>query len=161
MTNKKDELSPALPLSPKEREFCEEFFAGQHPGNATRSYMVVYPNTKYDVASVEASRLLKATRVREYLAELHQTATMLTAAKLQPWADLLPSAQAVIVATSEGRLRSRLAYEAAVYLTNRVIGTPTSVASTEVVVRDGRRIAKAVEAFRKRVAAERVGEHRE
>lgn len=140
----------SLPLTPQDRQFAEEFFAGQHAGNGTRSYLAIHPESSYDTASVEASELLKQPRIRKYLALLHEKATELTAGRLIAWVDLLPTAQAVIVATAQGRLRNRLAYEAAVYLTNRVMGTP--VASHEVNIRDHDRITRAVHAFTKRLA---------
>jgi hypothetical protein len=155
-----DEVSPTLPPTPQERRFAEEFFSGENAGNATRSYLLVHPESSYDAASVEASRLLKSPRVRAFLDELHATAIESAAGKLMPWSELLPLAQSVIVATAQGRLRNRIAFEAAVFLTNRVMGTPVSLASTELIVRDEARIAKAVSAFTKRVVAERRREIR-
>jgi hypothetical protein len=144
-----------LPINPTERRFAEEFFAGDHAGNATRSYLEVNPEATYDRASVEASILLKSDRVKRYLAELHERITVATAGSLREWTELLPMAQAVIEQTAQGRLRNRLAFEAAVYLTNRCLGGPT--ASHEVVVRDTERIARGVASFTKRLAeAERT-----
>lgn len=153
--------SPALPLPPHERRFAEEYFSGEHAGNGTRSYLVVHPECTYDAASVEASRLLKSPRVRAFLDELHTTAIEATAGKLLPWTEVLPLAQGVIIATAQGRLKSRIAYEASVYLVNRVMGTPPSSGTHEVIVRDEAKIAKAVAAFNQRVSDERRRRARE
>jgi hypothetical protein len=139
-----------LSIGPKERRFAEEYFSGDHAGNATRSYLAVNPDATYDRASVEASILLKSDRVRRYLAELHERITAATAGSLKEWSDLLPIAQEVILQTVQGRVRNRLAFEAAVYLTNRTLGSPT--ASHELVVRDMDRIARGVEAFSQRLS---------
>ena len=69
-----------------------------------------------------------------------------------PWADLLPIAQSVVIATAQGRLGNGIAYEAAVHICNRVLGTPVSVGSRDVIVRDEARILRSVNAFTKRVA---------
>jgi hypothetical protein len=148
------ELSPPLSLTPQERRFAEEFFSGEHAGNATRSYLAIHPDSSYDTASVEASTLLKQPNVRSFLEYLHQEATGLTVGKLIPWVDVLPVAQAVIIAAANGKVRGRLAYEAAVYICNRVMGTRVSVGSHEIIVRDEARIAQAVSAFTKRMADE-------
>ena len=140
----------SLPLSPQERQFVEEFFAGEHAGNGTQSYRATHPDASYNTASVEASQLLKSPKIQRALVELHERATSLTIGRLRPWIDFLPLAQITIVATAEGRIRNRLAYEAAIYLTNRVMGAPT--ANHDLVVRDQDRIVKAVTAFTKRLA---------
>lgn len=149
------EVSPALPLSPSEKSFADEYFAGAEAGNAVRSYLIVHEGASYATASVNASELLKSARVREYLQRLHDTAIETTAAGLRPWAELLPMAQMIVVRTAEGKIRNRLAYEAAREICNRVMGTPVSVGSHEVIVRDEARIAQAVSAFAKRMADER------
>jgi len=69
-----------------------------------------------------------------------------------PWADLLPIAQSVFIATAQGRLGNGIAYEAAVHICNRVLGTPVSVGSRDVIVRDEARILRSVNAVTKRVA---------
>jgi len=142
-------------LSVRERQVITEYATGDDgvAGNITRSYQRVFPNANYNTASVAGSELLKNPRAKEFLYELHREATEAAADRLIPWIDLLPLAQAVIVATTKGKLRNRLAYEAAVYLTNRVIGSP--VTSHEIHVRDDARIARAVTAFAKRMDEER------
>jgi hypothetical protein len=150
-----EEVSSALPLTPQERRFAEAFFSGEHAGNATRSYLALHPDSSYDTASVEASTLLKQPNIRSFLECLHREATGLTVGKLVPWIDVLPMAQSVIIAAANGKVRGRLAYEAAVYICNRVMGTPVSVGSHEVIVRDEAKIARAVSAFAKRMTDER------
>jgi hypothetical protein len=135
-----------------ERRFAEEYFSGEHAGNGTRSLMKVVPGARYDRASVQASILLKSDKVQRFLRELHETATDAIAAELRPYPEYMGLAQQVIVATAEGRLRNRLAFEAAVYITNRVMGTP--VATSEVHVRNDERVARALAAFAKRVDQE-------
>ena len=103
---------------------------------------------------------LRQPNVKAFLEHLHQEATALTVGKLVPWSELLPLAQSVIVSTAQGRLRNRLAYEAAREICNRVMGTPVSVGSHEVIVRDEARITKAVSAFTKRMADSRRREVR-
>ncbi len=139
-------------LTALERRFVEEFFSGEHAQNGTRSWMVVSPQSTYATASVTASQLLKLPKAKRYLAELHRVATEAIAADLLPWVDLLPAAQAVILATVQGRLRSRLAFEAATYLTNRVLGMPTATVDVQVANRD--RIANGTRAFTTRVLEE-------
>jgi hypothetical protein len=147
-------MPPALSLTPQERRFALAYFDGDVAGNGTRSYLAIHPECSYDAASVEASTLLKQPNVRAFLEQLHQAATALTVENLRPWSELLPLAQSVIVSTAQGRLRNRLAYEAAREICNRVMGTPVSVASTELIVRDEAKIAKAVTAFSRRMATE-------
>lgn len=144
-------LALPLALTPQERRFALAYFEGESAGNGTRSYLAIHPECSYDAASVEASTLLKQPNVRAFLEQLHQEATALTVENLRPWSELLPLAQSVIVSTAQGRLRNRLAYEAAVHICARVMGSPVSVASTELIVRDEAKIAKAVAAFTKRM----------
>ena len=70
-------------------------------------------------------------------------------------------AQAVIVATAQGKLRNRISFEAAVYLVNRVMGTPTNVSSQDVLIRDERRISEALKSYARRMTDARMGEGRE
>ena len=144
--------SLALSLSPSERRFAAEYFAGEAAGNGTRAYMAVHPGSSYNTASVEASVLLKQPNVQKYLEELHTDATALSVQKMVPWADLLPLAQSVIVATAQGKLRNRASFDAAVYLVNRVMGTPTNVSSQDVLIRDERRITEAIKSYARRVS---------
>src|SRR5262249_21431875 len=81
----------------------------------------------------------------------HDLAAAATAGKLIPFADLLPMAQNVIIATAQGRLRNRLAYEAAKYLVDRVLGSP--VASHDIRIRDDARITQALAAFARRMSS--------
>jgi hypothetical protein len=138
-----------LPITPMERRFAEEYFAGEHAGNGTRAYLSINPESTYDRASVEASILLKSDKVRAFLRELHERITEATAGRLMPWTELLSTAQTVIVATAQGRLRNRLAFEAAVYIVNRNLGSPT--ASHEVVVHDHETIKQGVKMFSQRL----------
>jgi hypothetical protein len=137
-------------VSEREKVVLREYASGENAGNATKAYLREYPDASYNTASVAASDLLKLPKAQEFLAELHRRATEASAARLLPWADLLPMSQAVIVATAQGRLRNRLAYEAAVYVTNRVMGAPT--ANHEVSVRDHAQINRALAAFTRRIA---------
>jgi hypothetical protein len=155
------ESPSALSITPQERQFASAYFEGETAGNGTRSYLAIHPDCSYDAASVEASTLLRQPNVRAFLEHLHQEAIGLTVGKLMPWIDLLPMAQNVIIATAQGRLRNRLAYEAAVHLCARGLGSPVSVASTEIVVRDEARILKAVSAFTKRIAEDQRTRARE
>jgi len=122
-------------------------------GNITRSYQKVYPNANYATSSVAGSELLRLPKAKKFLEDLHRQATEIAAGQLVPWIDLLPLAQGIVVATAEARIRNRLAYEAAVYLINRVIGTPVS--SHDIYIRDDARIARALTAFAKRMDEER------
>lgn len=153
--------SLALNLTPSERRFAAEYFAGEQAGNATRAYLAVHPGSSYNTASIEASDLLKQPNVRTYLEELHANATALSVQKMIPWVDLLPLAQSVIVATAQGKLRNRIAFEAAVYLSNRVLGTPTNVSSQDVLIRDERRITEAIKSYARRVTDLHRGHDRE
>jgi hypothetical protein len=138
-------------ISVRERQVLTEYATGEDgiAGNITKAYQRVYPDANYNTASVAGSQLLRLPKAKQFLESLHREATELAAERLVPWVDLVPLAQGVIVATAQGRLRNRLAYEAAVYLVNRVIGTPVS--SHEVHVRDDVRIAKAISAFAQRM----------
>lgn len=153
--------SLALDLTPGERCFAAEYFAGEQAGNATRAYLAVHPGSSYNTASVEASVLLKQPNIRGYLEELHANATALCAQKMIPWVDLLPLAQTVIVATAQGKLRNRISFEAAVYLVNRVMGTPTNVSSQDILVRDERRITEAIKSYARRVTERHRGNGQE
>jgi hypothetical protein len=144
-----DESRCGLPIRPMERRFAEEYFAGDHAGNGTRAYLSINPESTYDRASVEASILLKSDKVRAFLRELHDQVTQATARRLVPWTELLSTAQTVIMATVQGRLRNRLAYEAACYIVNRNLGSPT--ASHEIIVHDQERIAQGVRLFAQRL----------
>ena len=114
-------------LTPHERRFAEEYFAGEHAGNGTRSYQAIHPDASYATASVAASELLKSPKIKHFLAELHDHATEAIAGTLRDWAELLPIAQSVILATAQGRMRSRLAFEASVYVVNRAQGLPQAI----------------------------------
>jgi hypothetical protein len=140
-----------LPLTPKEREFCLLYFGDEQlAGNGVRSYMAIYPDSNYNSAAVKASELLKTPKVREFLAELQEGVIEEAASRLRPWTAVLGLAQSVIVATAQGRLRNRLAYDAAVYLTNRCLGTPVATSETHVINHD--RVIRAVTAFGRRQA---------
>ncbi len=138
-----------LDLTDLERRFVEEYFSGEHAQNGTRSFMIANPNANYNTASIEAGRILKKPRVQRYLAQLHRQATETVVGELVPWAQLLPAAQAVILATVQGRLRNRLAFEAACYLTNRVLGLPAATVDLNVANRE--RIAAATKNFASRM----------
>jgi hypothetical protein len=149
--NKNDpEVRGGLPLTPAERQFCEEYFAGDFAYNATRAYMATFPDVSYALASVEGSRLLKSDRVRSYLRDLHERITAETASSLREWSELLPLAQSVIEATAQSRLKNRLSFDAACYITNRCLGSPTAI--SEIHVKDSERIRQGVAAFSARLA---------
>lgn len=54
-------------LKPEWRRFCEEYVIDW---NQTRAYMVAYPSSKYNSAAVNASKLLKNTKVKAYINEI-------------------------------------------------------------------------------------------
>lgn len=141
-------------LTVRERQVILQYVTGEDgvAGNITQSYRKIFPCANYNTASVAGSELLKLPSAQRFLEELHREATSLATDRLVPWIELLPLAQAIIVATAQGRLRNRLAYEAAIYLTNRVLGGPVS--SHDIHVRDDARITRAVTAFTRRVATE-------
>src|SRR5437016_3290848 len=82
-------------LSAPERKFCDEYFEGDHADNATRSYMVAYPNANLSTAGSMGPELLKQPRIEKYLARLREQAIGASAAKFLPWVSLLPRAQAI------------------------------------------------------------------
>src|SRR5437588_12891534 len=83
-------------LSATERAFCEEYFSGEHADNATRAYMVAYPNANVSTAGSKGPELLKQRRIEKYLARLRNEAIGESAQKLVPWVNLESRAQAVI-----------------------------------------------------------------
>jgi len=141
-------------LSAPERRFCDEYFSGDHADNATRSYLVAYPNANLSTAGSKGPELLKQRRIENYLARLREQAIGASAEKLIPWVNLEQRAQAVIMATVEGRLRSRLQDEAAVYVVNRVRGTP--VATAEISVLDQSRVTGAIKSLTRRMTEVKV-----
>lgn len=138
-------------LNPRQIAFALEYVSGESAGNATACYKKSYGVTSDNTAASNGSRLLSHAKVKELIARLHQEAIDGAASQLMSWADLLPSAQAVILATLQGRLRNRLSYEAAVYLCNRVMGAPT--ASIDLQVHNQERVVGAMKAFLDRMAA--------
>jgi len=136
-------------LSAPERKFCAEYFGGDHADNATRSYLVAYPNANISTAGSMGPALLKQPRIGNYLARLREQAIQVSAAEFLPWVSLLPRAQAILLATAEGRLRSRLQFEAAIYLVNRVLGSP--VAQAEISLLDQGRITGAIKNLTRRM----------
>lgn len=138
-------------LNPRQIAFALEYVSGEHSGNATACYQKVYGVTSENTASSNGSRLLANAKVKELIARIHQEAIQGSVNQLMSWADLLPSAQAVILATLQGRLRNRLSYEAAVYLCNRVMGAPT--ATLDVQLHNRQHIVGAMKTFLARVSA--------
>ena len=56
-----------MALTEKQKIFCDEYLIDL---NATRAYMVAYPNVKNEnVAAVNASKVLRNTKVAAYIAE--------------------------------------------------------------------------------------------
>ena len=55
-----------------EQAFVLEYHSGEQAGNATRAMMKVRPDYSYDRASVEASVLLRKSRVTEFLNHLRE-----------------------------------------------------------------------------------------
>jgi hypothetical protein len=149
----RDLKEDALSLDQERRRFAEEYTSGEHATNATRSLMVVRPDLDYNSASVRASDFLKEPKVNAFLAILRERVFEESVArcgdKLRDWSDLLPRAQAILVGVAEGTIRSRLQFDGAKYLVDRVLGGPQ--ASTELVVRDERNAAHALTEFARRV----------
>jgi len=56
-----------MALNEKQKRFVEEYFKDY---NGVRAYQEAYPNSSYDTAKVNASKLLTNTNIREYLQEL-------------------------------------------------------------------------------------------
>jgi hypothetical protein len=139
------------PLSPKLRMFCEVYATDPEVGgNGVQSYRRVYPNSSYNTASVESSRLLAEPRVQGFLASLYREATERTVQRLVAWEELLPLAQGILIAAAQGKIRSRLQVDTARYIVDRAQGTP--VAKSDVVVRNPESVGKALQSFTKRIA---------
>jgi hypothetical protein len=139
------------PLPPKVRMFCELYATDPEVGgNATQSYRRVYPNASYNTASVESSRILSLPSVQQFLTSLYREATERAVARLLEWDELLPLAQGILIAATQGRIRSRLQVETARYIVDRAQGTP--VARNDVVVRNPESIGKALQVFSRRLA---------
>jgi hypothetical protein len=136
-------------LSKRELAFCLQYASGEHAGNGTRSYLAAFPKTKYSSAAVAAHEILKNPKVQQFLAALYRDNVLEVGNAIRPWADLVPEAQAVMVATMRGRLRDRLAMEASQLILDRALGKPTQHLEHELV-RDEARINKALHALTKR-----------
>ena len=130
-----------------ERRFCELVFDGKSNQDA---YLEAFEITNPNTASSNSSRLLREARVQRYLQQLREAAIGASAEKLIPWVSLLPRAQQIILATAEGRLRSRLQYEASLYLVNRVLGSP--VAQAEISLLDQSRVSGAIKNLTRKLA---------
>ncbi len=141
-------------VSASERRFCEEYFSGEFASNGTRSYLAANPGVSYDRASVAACDLLKQHNVQRFLEKLREQAIGRVQEKMVPWVGLLGRAQQIILATAEGRLKSRLQYEAAVYLINRVLGSP--VATAEISLLDQNRVTGAIKNLTRRMSEVKV-----
>jgi hypothetical protein len=124
-----------LKLDPRHRQFAEEYFAGPTAGNALRCYLRVFDTTKEGTAGSAGHELLKRPEVREYLEHLSSEATerVLTelGGALRPWIQLAPEAQAILVATARGTLRSRLAFDSAREILDRALGKATDHLSVD------------------------------
>jgi len=144
-------------LTTTERRVALEYFSGENAGNKVRSYLAIFPEASYGTASMKADEILNSSKVKRFLDGLqHQVVEEVMGelkGELRPWIDLLPLAQGIIVATAQGKIRNRLAYEAACYLTNRVLGMPT--ATVDLHVQNSERIAGATKVFTGRMVAER------
>lgn len=140
-------------LSDLQRRFTLEFFGGEFAGNATRAWMKVSGEPSYNSASATASGLLRHRKVKAFLAHLTAEATSVAVGqKLKPWEDLLPMAQGVVVATAEGRLRNRLAFEAALHILDRALGRPVERREVEHLNRE--RVTTALRSLTRRVIRE-------
>lgn len=147
-----DTEKESFDLNPRQIAFALEFACGEYAGNATRSYMKVY-GVSESVAGANGPRLLGSAGIREMLAKLHENAIAAATGTFIAWSELVPMAQAVIVATAQGKIRNRLAYEASTYLINRALGQPTAVQEVRVDEAQARRALDAYHA-RVRVAVE-------
>ncbi len=101
-----------------------------------------------------ACDLLKQHNVQRFLEKLREQAIGRVQEKMVPWVGLLGRAQQIILATAEGRLKSRLQYEAAVYLINRVLGSP--VATAEISLLDQNRVTGAIKNLTRRMSEVKV-----
>ena len=140
-------------LSDLQRRFTMAYFSGEHAGNGTKCWMEVSGEPNYNSASVVASEMLKNRKVRAFLAHLTSEATTTAVqGKLRPWEDLLPMAQGVVVATAQGKLRNRLAYEAAIHILDRALGRPVERQEVEHLNRE--RVTTALRSLTRRVIRE-------
>jgi phage terminase small subunit len=70
MDAKSEKILKKKPLTGKQKAFCREYI---YDWNATRSYLVAYPNTKNaKVAGVLAVRMLANDRVKEYITDIQK-----------------------------------------------------------------------------------------
>ena len=76
-------------LNERQKRFCWEFVHGEHAGNATQSYLVVYKESSVSSAGVCSSALLKDARVARLLAKYRNEAMEKRLRDLRPWNDLL------------------------------------------------------------------------
>lgn len=141
-------------LTPAQRRFCELKAQGETNRGA---YMEAFGVSNPDTASTNSTDLLKVTKIKKYLDLLFAIGLGPVGEKARPWVELLPKAQAIVLATAEGRLRSRLQYEAACYLINRALGLPS--ASLDVTITAKERVEAGTKAFTARLAKDK--EHRE
>jgi phage terminase small subunit len=66
--SEKTTIKPPADLTEKQKKFCREYI---REWNATRSYLIAYPNTKSEnTAAVEAHKLLRKPNVKSYIIEI-------------------------------------------------------------------------------------------
>jgi hypothetical protein len=146
-------LVEGFDLSEKERAFVLQYHCGEHRGNGTRSMMAANAKLSYAAAATAASEALKSAEVQRFSAAFHQHVLASTVQnEIVPWSDLVPLAQGVLVATARGRLRSRLAMEAAVHVLDRALGRPMLPLQHSVI--DRTRVRQALAAHRQRMETE-------
>lgn len=129
-----EKMEEVFGLTSLQKNFALAYFEGPTAGNATRSWMRTSGEESADRAGAIASEVLKHPRVAKFLVHLHEAAIVAAVdRKLTPWGSLVPLAQGVIVATAQGKLRNRLAYEAAIHILDRALGKPTERHTLELM----------------------------
>ena len=53
----------------RHKQFCKEYI---YDWNATRAYMVIYPNSSENSAGVQSSNLIRNNRIKAYIKELQK-----------------------------------------------------------------------------------------
>lgn len=109
------------------RAFAEAYLTDEETGgNATRSFLKVLPGYSPGAAAVQASLWLRDPEVVKYLRDLRKEILKGVSKRVLPWSDLVPEAQATLVAIMRGQLRSRLMFDAACEVLSRALGQPAS-----------------------------------
>ena len=128
-------VKAARDLNTKQKKFAKEFLDGEHQGNGTRCYQLAYDvvgkTLSDDSAGSCAAVLLKDPRITQYLRTLSEKAAAKLQHTMQPFEDLAPEAQAVLVQCLRGECRSRMKYDSAPHILDRALGRPVQKAETE------------------------------